>query len=138
MQKKLAQLREEFQTEVAKLTASLRHCPVSKALHEIQLRERMARKFRTLHKIFKPGKSSGLDRIDVPNEFAVRREGVGLQNLIQVTGWLRTSGLRSACQIDLKQTLLATCERWPASGVCGSDPVDLCKVLARHRIPGAF
>ena len=75
IQKKSDQLRVEFLTEMAKLAASLKHCPVSKALQEIQLREKMARKFRTLRKIFKPGKSSGLDRIDVPNEFAVRREG---------------------------------------------------------------
>ena len=41
----------------------------------IEAREQSSRQFRHLRQIFNNGASTGLDRVDVPNEFAVLRPG---------------------------------------------------------------
>jgi len=75
MKKKSQQLRQCFQRECAALHASLHHTSEEKAVKEIELRERLRRNYQQLRAVFKPGQSTGLDRIDVPDTYAVCREG---------------------------------------------------------------
>ena len=74
VQKEAQEHREAHNYEVAKLASVLHGMSESAAQSAIAARERASRQFRQLRSIFKPGRSQGLDRIDVPNSFAVRRD----------------------------------------------------------------
>jgi hypothetical protein len=64
-------LREQDSAEIAKFSASLHNMDTKAAEAAIAARERAYKQ----RSVMKTGRSNGLDRIDVPNEYAVRRVG---------------------------------------------------------------
>ena len=59
----------------AKLAATLHHTSEAAAVSAIAAREKSSRQFRQLRSILKVGQSSGFDRLDIPDVYAVLREG---------------------------------------------------------------
>jgi hypothetical protein len=68
-------LREEFLRERATFLAATQGMSEAAACSAIETRERSSRQFWHLRSIFRQGVSSGLDRIDIPNSYAVLRPG---------------------------------------------------------------
>ena len=71
----VVELREAHLDEMANLAGALHSMLETAARAAICSREKASRQFRQLRSILNPSVSSGLDRIDVPNAFAVLREG---------------------------------------------------------------
>jgi hypothetical protein len=69
-----AELREQHMTNQAQFIAALHGMSDVAARAAIASREKSSNQFRTLRQIFKGGWSSGLERLDVPNQFAVLRQ----------------------------------------------------------------
>ncbi len=67
--------RTEHLAAAAKLASSLHGMTVSAACSAISSREVSSKQFRTLRRIFDGTKASGLEKIDIPNNFAVLRPG---------------------------------------------------------------
>ena len=78
-------LREEFLSEQAKFLAATQGMTEHAACVAIETRERSSRQFRQLRQIFQRGASCGLDRIEVPNNFAVLRLGEEIPRIPFVT-----------------------------------------------------
>jgi hypothetical protein len=70
-----AALREEFLKERGKFLAATQGMSEHAACAAIEARERSSQQFRQLRQIFQRGASSGMERIDVPNSYAVLRQG---------------------------------------------------------------
>ena len=70
-----AALREEFLRERGKFLAATQGMSEHAACAAIEARERSSRQFWQLRQIFQRGASSGMERIDVPNSYAVLRQG---------------------------------------------------------------
>ena len=68
-------LREQHQEETAQLAAQLHGTAQATAQADIASRERRNRQYRQLRQILSGPQSGGLDRIEVPNAYAVRRDG---------------------------------------------------------------
>ena len=75
VQTNAAELRETHLTDMALLQADLHGMEVKAARHAIAAREKASKQYRQLRGIFGIPQVSGLDRIDVPNSFAVLRVG---------------------------------------------------------------
>ena len=75
VKKDAASTRAAFMETTAKLSASLHNMSDAAAISAIAAREKSAKQFRQLRSIFKKGRSSGFDRLDIPDKFAVLREG---------------------------------------------------------------
>ena len=67
------ELRETYMSEQAELLAALHGMSDVAARAAIAAREKSSRQFRTLRGIFKQGRSNGLERLDVPDQYAVLR-----------------------------------------------------------------
>ena len=80
-----AELRESYMTEQAALLAALHGMSEVAARAAIVSREKLASQFWTLRRIFKQGRSNGLERLDVPNEYAVLRQGEAQPRIQLVT-----------------------------------------------------
>ena len=78
-------LREQHSAETAKFAAAVHNMSVPAAGAAIAARERSSKQYRQLRSAMKPGRSNGLDRIDVPNEYAVLREGEAVPRILLVT-----------------------------------------------------
>ena len=68
------ELRELHMNDPAQFLAALHGMPDVSARAAIAAREKSSRQFRTLRSIFHKGRSSGLERLDIPNDFAVLRQ----------------------------------------------------------------
>ena len=68
-------LREEFLRERATFLAASHGMSEGAACAAIEAREKSSKQFRHLRQIFRKGASGVLDRLDVPNSFAVLRQG---------------------------------------------------------------
>ena len=80
-----AELRETYMTEQGVLLAALQGMSEVAARAAIVSREKSASQFRTLRGIFKQGRSNGLERLDVPDEYAVLRRGEAQPRIQLVT-----------------------------------------------------
>ena len=68
-------LRAQHLVAAAQLAATLHNQSEAAAIAAIGAREKASRQFRQLRSILKAGQSSGFDRLDIPDVFAVLREG---------------------------------------------------------------
>ena len=75
VKKDAASLRTLHLEATARLSATLHKMSDEAAVSAIAAREKSSRQFKQLRSIFKSGMSSGFDRLDIPDLFAVRREG---------------------------------------------------------------
>ena len=82
---KAQDLRDEHMHERAKFLAEIQGMPLNAACAAIAARERSSRQFRQLRSIMNKGATYGLDRIEVPNSFAVLRRGEELPRIPLVT-----------------------------------------------------
>ncbi|WP_288993383.1 hypothetical protein, partial [uncultured Marinobacter sp.] len=78
-------LREQHSAETAKFAATVHKMDPKAAGAAIAARELSSKQFRQLRSVMKPSRSTGLDRIDVPNEYAVLREGEDVPRIPLVT-----------------------------------------------------
>jgi hypothetical protein len=81
VKRKATLLRETFLQESANLSASLHRWDATAARKSILARERASRQFRELRRILHGGRSSGFDRLDIPDEYAVRQEGAAIPRI---------------------------------------------------------
>jgi hypothetical protein len=77
--------REQYSAETAKFSASLHHMDTNAASAAIAAREGASKHFSQLRSVMKPGRSNGLDRIDVPNDYAVSYENEEVPRIPLVT-----------------------------------------------------
>lgn len=80
-----ADLRDNYLVDTAKLSAALHNTSVASASAAIQAREKSSRQFRQLRGILRTSTSSGLERIDVPNKYAVLRQNEDVPQFPLVT-----------------------------------------------------
>ena len=80
-----AKHRELYMCEQAELLAALQDMPDEAARASIVAREKSSKQFRTLRRIFKQGHTSGLERLDIPDENAVLRQGEAQPRIRLVT-----------------------------------------------------
>jgi ribonuclease HI/exonuclease III len=80
-----ADLREAHMTDQAQFLAALHNMSDVAARAAIATREKSSGQFRNLRQIFKGPRSSGLERLDVPNEYAVRRQTEAIPRMQLVT-----------------------------------------------------
>jgi hypothetical protein len=85
VQKNADTLHEQYRAEMAKFSAVVHGMDAGAARKAIDIRERAKKQFRQLRSVLKPATSHGLDRIDVPNEYAVLREGEEVPRIPLVT-----------------------------------------------------
>ena len=70
-----AELRETHMTDQAQFIAALQGMSDVAARAAIAAREKSSSQFRTLRSVFRKGRCNGLERLEVPNSCAVRRQG---------------------------------------------------------------
>ena len=127
-------LREEHQSECAALAAELHGTTTATAQSAIAHRERRSRQYRQLRLILSGPSSGSLDRVDVPNEYAVLREGEATPRIPLVTQEAIEEVLVPHTAKRFKQpqsdsTPFATGERSSRLGrICTSDDAE--KILA--------
>ena len=80
-----ADLREQYMTNQAQFIAALQGMLDVAARAAIAAREKSSNQFRTLRSIFNGGRSSELERLDVPNQFAVLRPNEAIPRISLVT-----------------------------------------------------
>jgi ribonuclease HI len=85
VQKDSVTLREQHAAETAKFYATVHNMDTAKAARAIASRELSSKRFRELRSVMKPGRSNGLDYLDVPNADAVLREGEEVPRIPLVT-----------------------------------------------------
>ena len=77
----VVELHEAHLDKLANLAGPLHGISDMVAHAAIRSREKASRQFRQLRSILNPSVSSGLDRTDVPNAYAVLREGEDVQRI---------------------------------------------------------
>ena len=77
--------RETYMKEEATLLATLHGMSDIAARAAIAAREKSSKQFRALRSIFKQGRSNGLERLDVPEKYAVRRQDETQPRILLVT-----------------------------------------------------
>jgi hypothetical protein len=82
---KAQELRDEHMRERAAFLEATHGMSAKAACNAIAARERSSRQFRQLRSIMHTGATYGLDRIDVPNNYAVRRRGEDIPRIPLVT-----------------------------------------------------
>ena len=75
VEKKAEQLRKEMRLEEANFMATVRSCEPESALKQILNAEQAAREYKEMDILKGPRSSGGLDRIDVPDSYAVLQPG---------------------------------------------------------------
>ena len=78
-------LREQYMTDQAQFIAALHGMSDVAARAAIAAREKSSNQFRTLRRIFRGGRSGGLERLDVPNQYAVLRPNEAVPRIPLVT-----------------------------------------------------
>jgi hypothetical protein len=79
------ELREQYMTDQAQFIAALHGMLDVAARAAIAAREKSSNQFRTLRRIFRGGRSSVLERLDVPNQYAVLRHNEAVPRIPLVT-----------------------------------------------------
>jgi hypothetical protein len=79
-----AALIEEFLKERGKFLAATQGMSEHAVCAAIEARERSSQQLRQLRQIFQRGASSGMERIDVPNSYAVLRQGEEIPRILLV------------------------------------------------------
>jgi hypothetical protein len=74
VKKEASALREEHLQDMAKLAASLHNMTEKASRSAIAWRERTARQFQVLRPLLNGSQSNGMDRLDIPDKFAVLRK----------------------------------------------------------------
>ena len=85
IKKQAASLRAEHLQQTATLLMDLYGLSKSAACNAIAHREKSSAQFRQLRSVFNTSSASGLDRIDVPDEYAVLRQGETVPRIPLVT-----------------------------------------------------
>ena len=66
--------RQQHLDAMGRLAGALHKCESSAASRRIEASEKASRQYRTLRSIFRDGQSSGFDRLDIPDSYAVLRK----------------------------------------------------------------